>query len=113
MAPETQEHDFGGSAEARIERLIFYATRHGMLFTQMGESLQDVRSRLHALEEDRMLRRETAARDEERDLALQADLKALKEAVNGFKGIINKIVALVFSGIGVAFLAWVLKGGLS
>lgn len=113
MPPSVQENDFGGTVEQRVERLIFYATRHSMLMTTFSESLSDVRVRLQSLEEDRARRAIADAVSGERDNNLIKELAALKEQVAGMKGIVNKAVAVILGSVLLAIVKWVLDGNLT
>lgn len=113
MTPETLENDFSGDVEQKVNRLVYYATRHGSAIAALTDGLQDIRVRVQALEEERHKRAIDDARQEERDKALQEELKSLKEAVNSLKGIVNKAVSIIFGAVLLAFVAWVLKGGLA
>lgn len=112
MTPQTMENDFGGTPEQTLDRLKYYATRHGAAITQLTDSMQDVRVRLQSLEDDRNRRNISDARQEERDLALQNELKYLKEAVQGLKGILNKAVAIISGAVLLALVNWALSGKL-
>jgi DNA-binding transcriptional MerR regulator len=112
MSPEIQQNEFGGTAESRIEKLIFYATRHGMLLSNMGLSIEDIRSRLRVLEEDRQRNAIQDARREEQDKALLNELKALKDQVLAMKGVVNKAVGVIFGAVLLAVIKWMLDGNL-
>lgn len=112
MSPEIQQNEFGGSVENRIEKLIFYATRHGMLLTNFSSSLDDVRLRLRSLEEHRQKDEIQDARREEQDKALIAELKGLKDQVAAMRGVVNKGIMLVAGTVGVALVKWILSGNL-
>lgn len=113
MSPSTQENDFGGTPEERIARLIFYATRHGIILSTMNESLVDVRARLASLEEDRHRRAVEDAREGERDVALKKALADLQQEVKGMKGVVVKAAVVVLGTVLVALVKWVLTGNLS
>ena len=112
MSPEVQQNEFGGSAEHRIERLIFYATRHGMLLTQFGSSLDDVRLRLRGLEEARQRSEVEDARRQEQDKALTAELKGLKEQIAAMRGVVYKAAGIIGGAVAIAIVKWMLGGGL-
>ncbi len=113
MAPEVQENEFSGSVEHRLERLIFYATRHGMLITQFSGSLDDVRHRIGRLEDDRQRREINDARVEEQTKAMTAALKGLQDQVAGMKSVMNKAVGIIAGALLLALIKWVLDGNLA
>ncbi len=112
MAPEVQEFDFGGTMEHRVEKLIFYATRQGNSITQAMQAVADMQTRLKALEEERQRYAVERARAEERDKAVMARLEAIEKSVDGLKAVLNKAIAVIATGIGLALLNWMLSGGL-
>lgn len=113
MTPTTQENDFSGTTEQRVERLIFYATRHSMLMTTFSESLSDVRVRLQSLEEDRARRAVSDAVSGERDKRLIEELSGVKKEVASMKGIVTKAVGLALATVLLAVIKWVLDGNLT
>ncbi len=113
MTPQSPEYEFGGTAEQRLEKLIFYAVRHGNILSHHATSIEDIRARLLSLEEDRQRRAVQDARTEERDKALLAEMEYVKKSLNALKGVLNKAVAIIFGAILLAVVKWVLEGGLS
>lgn len=113
MSPEIQQNEFGGDADHKIERLIFYATRHGMLLSRFGSDLDDVRQRLRGLEEDRQRSDIAAARREEQDKVMVAKLQELTTMVTAMRGVLNKAISVIAIAVLMAVVKWVLSGGLT
>lgn len=78
-----------------------------------ADEIQKHDTRLAALETANRLREISEAREEERDKALNARLEKIEKAIEGIQGVGNKLVWLVGSGIVLAFLTFMFKGGLT
>ncbi len=109
--PEVQENEFKGTLDQKIERLVFYATRHGMMLTAFNESLQDVQARLRSLEDDRARRAVQDARQEEQHKAVLLALASLQTTVGEQKGLIYKAIGIIVTGVMLAVLNLVLVKG--
>lgn len=113
MAPEVQENEFGGSLDEKVSRLVFYATRHGMMLTNFSTDLRDVQARLRTLEEDRYHRQVLDARQEERDKAMLEKMDNLTKIVGEQKSLIYKAVGVILGAIALAFANFIVRGGLN
>lgn len=112
MSPQTQENDFSGTLEDKVNRLIFYATRHSMVLSSQQASVEDVQKRLQTLEETNAKRTIVEAVAEERQKATLKEISELRDAVNAMKGVVTKAAWIIIGAVLLAVARFMLSGGL-
>jgi chromosome segregation ATPase len=120
MNTRVQENEFDGPLERQVERLKYYATRHGETLTHLSESQREHHERLAALEADRHQRDIYAVRTEEqyRHLermiaSLQGAIKEARDETKALKQLGGRALWVFISAIILAAAKWVLDGGLA
>lgn len=124
MTPQTLENDFSGTTDQRVEKLIYYATRHGMALSHLTDAHDDLLLRLRRLEEERERRAIVEAREEERSKALMDKLvfmqksiddtrSNLNDKIDGLKRIGSKALGIALGAVLLTAVKWVLEGGLT
>ena len=112
MAPSTQENDFSGTVEEKVNRLVHYATRHSMILTTQQETVIDVQKRLALLEDAEAKRLVREARLEEQNKALVDKLGDLRTAVDSMKGVVTKAAWIIIGAVLLAVVRFMLSGSL-
>lgn len=120
MTPRIQENEFDGSPERQIERLKYYATRHGETLSHLSESQREHHERIAALEADRHQRDIYAVRTEEQYKRLENMIASLQLAITEARAETKELKKLggkalwVFIGaIVLAAAKWIIDGGLA
>lgn len=113
MSPTTQENDFSGTLEQKVDRLVHYATRHSMILTNQQETVIDVQKRLALLEDAEAKRLVREARLEEQNKALVDKIGDLKGAVDGMKGVVTKAAWIIIGAVLLALVRFMLAGGIA
>lgn len=78
-----------------------------------AKTLSSMLETLRTLEQERIERKIVAAREEERDKALNERLTTIETAIKGIQGVGNKLVWIAATAVFGAFIAFIIKGGLS
>ena len=120
MAPRIQENEFDGSTDRQIERLKFYATRHGETISHLTESQREHHERIAALEADRHQRDIYAVRIEEQFRRLeslismlQASVQEARNETKELKKLGGKALWVFIGAIVLAAAKWIIDGGLA
>lgn len=118
MSPQVTDEP-PADIQAELKRFDHYLTRHGESLSTVLERVMLMDARLKLVEEYTVTRKIAEAREDERDKALyerldrmDGKMKTIETDVNGIKGLGTKALGIVGSALLLAFVAWVLKGGL-
>jgi hypothetical protein len=112
MSPSTQESEFSGTLEHKVEKLIFFATRHSFTVQQAIEKTADLALRVQALEEDRQRRDLADERARGQMTALLTEITYVKETLKGVRGVLTKALWIIAGAVLLAATNWAIGGGL-
>lgn len=108
-----QQHEFIGTTEQRVERLIYYAMRQGEGHTALQNRQNALSNRIEKLEALAQERAIIEARENARDERVLERIDALATEVNKLKAIGAKAIWIFVGALCLAFARWVLAGGLN
>lgn len=103
----------GPTQMERLEIVERDVRDHAKSLSAIFDHQSTTEGRLRLLEEAHSLRLIADARAEERSINRDAQLKRIEDDVQGLKGGVFKLIWLVAGAVVLAFVAFVVKGGLS
>jgi hypothetical protein len=112
MTPQTMETEFSGTLEHKVEKLIFFATRHSFVVQQSLENTASLALRVKALEEDQNRRDLADERARGQMEAMLTEIKYVKDTLKGVRGVLTKALWIIAGAVLLAATNWVMTGGL-
>lgn len=112
MTPQTMEAEFSGTLEHKVEKLIFFATRHSFTVQQAIEGTSNLALRVQALEEDRNRRDVADERARGQMQAVLTEMTYVKETLRGIRGVLTKALWIIAGAFLLAVANWMISGGL-
>jgi len=111
MVPNVNDPPSGDIGH-RLDRLDNHVTRQGEMISSIIKEAVNVELRVRTLETYAQTRAVTEAREDERDKALMVQLGRMEKDIESIKGLGSKALWVVGSAVLLAFVTFILNGGL-